>query len=75
MNDLMSYEEIKARFPAEWVLVVDHQTDASLELVAGSVLCHSADRDEVDRILLELRPSRFALRYLGKMPENTALVL
>jgi len=75
MNDLLSFEEIKARFPAEWVLVVDYQTDASLELVAGRVLCHSIDREEVDRKLLELRPSRFAVRYLGTMAENTALVL
>jgi hypothetical protein len=75
MGDLLSYDEIKARFPSEWVLVGDPQTDDSLELVAGRVLCHSADRDEVDRKLLELRPARFALRYLGTMPENTALVL
>ena len=39
MSDLLSFDEIKARFPAEWVLVVDHQTDASLELVAGRVAC------------------------------------
>ena len=75
MSDLLSFDEIKARFPAEWVLVVDHQTDASLELVAGRVLCHSTNREEVDRKLLELRPSRFAVRYLGKMHENTAIVL
>jgi hypothetical protein len=75
MSDFLTFEEIKARFPSEWVLVGDPQTDDSLELVAGRVLCHSASRDEVDRKLLELRPARFAMRYLGKMPENTALVL
>jgi uncharacterized pyridoxal phosphate-containing UPF0001 family protein len=75
MNDRLTFEEIKARFPSEWVLIGDLQTDASLEIVEGTVLCHSTDRDEVDRTLLELRPSHFAVRYLGTMPENTALVL
>jgi hypothetical protein len=55
--------------------VGDPQTDNSLELLAGRVLWHSTRREEVDQKLLELRPERFALRFLGRMPENTALVL
>lgn len=75
MNDLLTFEEIRTQFPSEWVLIGDPETDASLELVAGKVLCHSTNRDEVDQKLLELRPPHFAVRYLGTMPENTALVL
>jgi hypothetical protein len=75
MNVILTIDEIKSHFPSEWVLVGDPQTDDSLELIAGTVLCHSMDRDEVDRKLLELRPKHFAVRYLGKMQENTALVL
>ena len=75
MSDILTFDEIKSRFPSEWVLVGDPETDASLELIAGRVLCHSINREEVDRRLLELRPAHFAVRYLGKMQENTALVL
>ena len=75
MSDILTFDEIKSRFPSEWVLVGDPETDDSLELIAGRVLCHSTNREEVDRRLLELRPARFAVRYLGKMQENTALVL
>jgi hypothetical protein len=75
MDEVLTFEEIKARFPSEWVLIGEPRTDASLELLAGKVLCHSTDRDEVDRKLLELRPRQFALRYLGTMPENTAIIL
>jgi hypothetical protein len=75
MNELLTFEQIQARYPAEWVLVGDPQTDNSLELLAGRVLWHSTRREEVDQKLLELRPERFALRFLGRMPENTALVL
>ncbi len=75
MNELLTLDEIKARFPAEWVLIGDPQTDDSLEVLTGKVLFHSLDRGEIDRKLLELRPPRFALRYLGAMPDNLALVL
>ncbi len=75
MDGVMAIEEIEARFPSEWVLIVEPNTDESQRLLSGRVEFHSLDRDEVDRKLLELRPSRFALRYLGEMPENSAIVL
>lgn len=75
MDENLTIEEIEARFPAEWVLIGDPQTDESQRLLAGKVLFHSPERDEVDRRLLELRPSRFAFRYLGTPPEGMAFVL
>jgi len=75
MSEVLPLHEIKARYPSEWVLIGEPQTDDSLEVLVGEVLFHSHDRDEVDRKLLELRPSRFALRYLGTLPENMAIVL
>jgi hypothetical protein len=75
MDDLLTIEEIETRFRSGWVLIGEPQTDERQHLLAGKVLFHGEDRDEVDRKLLELRPSRFALRYFGTMPENSALVL
>ena len=75
MAHVLTLEEIEARFPSEWVLIGDPQTDADQRLLAGEVLFHSPERDEVDRKLLELRPPRFAFRYLGTLPEDMALVL
>lgn len=75
MSELLTLDEIRARFPSEWVVIGDPRVDDSLEVVSGAVLFHSQDRDEVDRKLLELRPTRFALRYLGTMPEHMALIL
>jgi len=75
MDETLTVEEIEDRFPSEWVLIGDPQTDEAQRLLAGKVLFHSPERDEVDRRLLELRPSRFAFRYLGAMPEGMALVL
>ena len=75
MTELLTFDEILARFPSEWVLIGDPKTDESLEILKGELLFHSRNRDEVDQKLLELRPSRFALRYLGTLPDNMALIL
>jgi hypothetical protein len=75
VGDVLTLEEIEARFPWEQVLIGDPQTDENQSLLSGTVLFHSPERDEVDRKLLELRPTRFAFRYLGTLPENMALVL
>jgi hypothetical protein len=74
MDELLTIDEITARFAPEWVLIGEPQTDESERLVAGKVLFHSPDRDLVDQKLLELRPARFAFRYLGSMPHDVALV-
>jgi hypothetical protein len=75
MDELLTIEEIQARYAPDWVLIGEPQTDERQRLLAGKVLFHSADRDEVDRRLLELRPARFAFRYLGTLPDDLALVL
>lgn len=75
MNDVMTMAEIESQFDSEWVLVGDPKTNEVLEVENGRVLCHSKDRDEVDRKLLELRPKRFAMLYLGKPAKDAAIVL
>ncbi len=56
----MTIEEIQQHFDSEWVLLGDPVTDETLEVQSGRVLAHSPSRDELDRALLALRPSRFA---------------
>ena len=78
MNDPIerqTIEEIEAQFPSERGLILDPETDQVQHLLAGRVLFHSRDRDEVDCKLLEVRPPRFALRYLGDFPEHIATIL
>jgi hypothetical protein len=75
MDDVLGIEEIHARYAPDWVLIGDPQTDDCQRLLGGKVLFHSKDRDEVDKRLLELRPARFAFRYLGALPDDMAFVL
>jgi hypothetical protein len=75
VNDILTIEEIKSRYPSEWVLVGEPQLDEMSRLLAGKVLFHSSIRDEVYRKAVEFHLPHFAVRYLGSPPENMALVL
>ena len=75
MDEVLTIDEIESRFAPDWVLIGEPQTDEALDLLAGKVLFHSPDRDEVYRKAGELRPGRFAVRYLGTWPEDMVFVL
>jgi len=75
VEETLSIEEIEARFPSEWIVLVDPVTNESLEVQRGKVVWHSKDRDEVYQKAIELRPKRAAYLYTGTIPENTAVVL
>lgn len=45
----LTYAEIEQRYDGEWVLVIDPVSDADLEVLSGTVIAHSPDRDEMDR--------------------------
>ena len=74
-DEVLTSAEIEARFDAEWVLVEDPETDEALTVRRGRVRWHSKDRDEVYRKAVQLRPSRFAILYTGRIPEDSAVVL
>ena len=73
--ETMTYDEIEARYEAEWVLIGSPETDGALNIRRGTVLHHGKDRDEVYGRALRLRPSRSAVIYTGAMQEDTAIVL
>lgn len=75
MNQEMTIEEIRSQFDSEWVLIEDPRTDEGLGVLAGKVLHHSKDRDEVYRKAVALRPKRSAIVFTGEIPEETAVVL
>ena len=75
MSEVQTIAEIKNDYDNEWVLVENPQTNESLEVQSGKVLYHGKDRDEVYRKAIELRPKRFAMLYIGTIPEDTAIVL
>ena len=75
MSEILSMAEIEERYPGEWILVEDPVTNDALEVLSGRVLWHSADRDEMYRKAVELRPKRSAFLYTGKTPEDMEFAL
>ena len=75
MDEILTIDEIKARYAPDWVLIGEPLTDETLELRAGRVLFHSPDRDEVCRKAMEYPPGRYALQFLGPIPDDFVLVL
>jgi len=75
MNRVLAAEEMKEKYPSEWLLVCEPETDSALEVVSGEVACHSKDRDEVYQAVALLKPKRFATLYTGQIPKDAAVVL
>ena len=72
----MTAKEIENQFPDEWILIGEPRTNEHLELIEGTVLHHSKDRDQMYRRLPELKPNRYATLYTGRVPKpGTAIVL
>jgi hypothetical protein len=74
-DELLTFDEIKARYAPDWVLIGEPQTDEYQRVVAGKVLFHSPNREEVYQKAIELRPGDFAFRYLGTIPDDMVFVL
>lgn len=76
MTDMLTVDEINERFPSEWVLLSEPQTDEHLKVLGGAVVCHSKDEEEVHRKAMEMpAPKRIAVFYTGPFPEDEVFVL
>jgi hypothetical protein len=73
--DILTIEQIRSRYDSEWVLIGEPELDESSRLLSGRVVFHSPSRDDVYRKAVELRLPHFAVRYLGDLPENMAMIL
>ena len=51
MTEVMSFEEMRRRYQGEWLLIAYTQLDDNLRVIAGEVLAHSHQRDDVYKAL------------------------
>jgi len=75
MPEILDQTQIHDRFPAEWVLLSDPQTNDVHAVERGVVLFHSKDREEVYRKARELRPGRFAVVFTGNDAKDMEFLL
>lgn len=75
MTEILNVDQIKARYPSEWVLIGDPEETDTLEVMGGRVLFHSASAEELYRKAAELRPGKFATLYTGDTPADMEYAL
>ncbi len=75
MEEIMSIQEMRSRYPAEWLLIAYTELDEEMNVIRGEVLAHSPDRDEIYRQLLLMKGKSVAIEYAGTIPEDLAVVL
>jgi hypothetical protein len=75
MNELMTLQEIEEAFDSQWVLVEDPELTAQLEVVSGKVIFHSSDRDELYRVMGELKPKHSAILFTGQASDDLVVML
>ena len=71
----MKMEEIHKLYEGEWVLIEYTILDESLHVVEGEVIAHSPHREEIYRQLLKTKGKDIAIEYLGKVPDDLAVML
>jgi hypothetical protein len=72
----MKWEEIEKNYKEQWALIeCTKVTPDTFEILDGNVLYHNSDMGKVYTKLLEMRPKEYTMEYIGKFPENIAVVL
>ena len=75
MDDVLTMEDIEARFDEESVLLKDPKLTELDEVKGGKLLWHSKDAEEVWQKAIELRPAYLTLFRVGEIPKDIAFWL
>jgi hypothetical protein len=72
-NNLMTKQQMRRRYPDQWLLVSDYKLDTSTTLRAGRVIVSSKNRDEIHRALKNHKGS-FCIHFTGQLPKDTGIL-
>ena len=72
-KSIFTTEQMKARYPNQWLLVTDYKLDTSTSLRAGRVVANSKDREEIHRALKKHK-GKLCIHFTGHLPEDTGVL-
>jgi hypothetical protein len=76
MTEVMTIEEMKKRYPDEWVLIGDLQkAQPSGQVLAGRVLAHSRKPEDLDEHIKAHAPGPLAIECFQEPPPATEYLL
>jgi hypothetical protein len=74
VTNILTLEEMRQRYDGEWLLIAYTEMDEQLRVIAGEVLAHSVDRDEVYAALPLGRGKDIAIECLAAIPEDLVFI-
>jgi hypothetical protein len=74
-NDILTIEDIDARYQDEWVLIGNPEVDEAGRVIRGEVLHHSPDRDEIYREAQRTERTHIATHFAGELPHDMVRIL
>jgi len=75
-GEILKIEEIRSRYPQEWVLIADLEADEQLNIIQGEILAHSPNRKEIDQALIKFKNVKsIAIEYTGSIPSDYSVLL
>jgi len=72
--EILTIEEIKEKYPNEWVLIEYEEIDAEFNVIKGHVIAHSTIKEEIYKTLMETKGKNIAVEYTGRIPEDLAVM-
>lgn len=75
MNEILTIEQIRQRYTSEWILIAFTELDEQMNVLAGEVIAHSKERDEVYQAFDVRQGRNVAVEYTGSIPLDVAYVL
>ena len=75
-GEILTAAEIRDRYPREWVLIADTESDDLWNVIRGEVLAHSPEREEIDQALKKFQEIRsISIEYTGTIPDEYSAIL
>lgn len=74
-GEILTIAEICDRYPRQWVLIADTESDDEWNVIKGEVLAYSQQREEIDKALVTFKHVRsISIEYTGPLPENYVII-
>ncbi len=70
---LLTKEQMKAKYPDQWLLVTDYELDPATSLRKGRVIAHSKGREDIHRAL-KGHVGNLCIHFTGSLPRDTGVL-
>jgi len=75
VSEYLTMEEIKKRYPDEWVLLGDPETNEFCQFIGGTLIEHDRDKTSVLDRSKGKKPKHSAFLYTGEPDPNVVYML